>query len=282
LATHRRVRGLSGTSLAWGRWEQTSEMTATLSEADRLRMTRSGGGALSSEQGLELFDAAVGGSEALVLPVPLDLRVLRSHARTGTLPRLFSELVRVSSSSSSRRGGERGASSLVERLAGIPEPEREGVVLELVRAQVATVLGHASAETIDTQRAFKELGFDSLTAVELRNRLNTATGLRLPATLIFDHPTTSAVASHLLEEVAQNGMITSPVEAELDKLEFMLSSMASEETERTKIKARLQTLLIGLGDSGIDDVEDVVDDADLESATDDEMFDLIDRELGGL
>ena len=165
-------------------------MTGGLSEADISRMARSGLRALSSEEGLELFDRALGAGEALMLPVPLDLAALRAQARMGVLPALFAGLVRVPA----RRFGEQGA-SLARRLAGTPEAEREGVVLELVRAQVATVLGHASPEAIDTQRTFKELGFDSLTAVELRNRLNAVTGLRLPATLVFDYPTTAAVAS---------------------------------------------------------------------------------------
>jgi acyl carrier protein len=132
-----------------------------------------------------------------MLPVPLDLQALRAQARMGVLPALFSDLVRVSA----RRSSEQGR-SLARRLAATPETEHENLVLELVRAEVATVLGHTTPETIDTQRTFKELGFDSLTAVELRNRLNTVTGLRSPATLIFDYPTTTAIATHLLEELS--------------------------------------------------------------------------------
>ena len=128
-------------------------------------MTRSGVGALSSEHGLELFDAALGTGEALMLPIPLDLQVLRAQARMGVLPALFSGLVSVPA----RRSSDEGA-SLARRLAVTPEAEREGMVLELVRAQVAAVLGHASMDAVDTQRTFKDLGFDSLTAVELRNR----------------------------------------------------------------------------------------------------------------
>jgi acyl carrier protein len=233
--------------------------------------------ALASEEGLELFDGALAAGEALMLPVPLDLTALRAQARTGALPALFGDLVRVSK----RRSSEEGR-SLARRLAVTPEAEREEMVIDLVRAQIATVLGHASPEAIDTQRAFKELGFDSLTAVELRNRLNTATGLRLPATLVFDYPTTSAVASYLLGELAPNGVVTGlPVEAELDKLELMLSSIASDDAERTKITARLQALLFGFGEPSTDGDAGTADGVDLEAATDDEMFELIDRELGG-
>jgi acyl transferase domain-containing protein/acyl carrier protein len=198
LASYRRARGLTASSLAWGLWEQTSGMTSGLSETDIARMTRSGMRAIASEEGVELFDAALETDEALVLPVPLDPKALRAQARTGMLPALFSDLVRVAAM---RRSGEQAA-SLARRLAATPEAEREGVVLEIVRGQVAAVLGHTTPESIDVRRTFKELGFDSLTAVELRNRLNTTTGLQLPATLVFDYPTASAVAAHLLGELS--------------------------------------------------------------------------------
>ncbi len=199
LAAHRRARGLPALSLAWGPWEQTDGrgMAGSLSERDIARMVRSGvGGAIAGEQGLALFDAALGAAEAMVLPLPLDLRALRAQARAGTLPALFGELVSVPP----RANAELGA-LFSQRLAEAPVEEQEALVLELVSAQVATVLGHGDPGAIDAQRLFKELGFDSLTAVELRNRLNAVTGLRLPATLVFDHPTTRAVALHVLGEL---------------------------------------------------------------------------------
>ena len=148
-------------------------------------MARSGMGALSPAQGLELFDAALSAGEAFSLPARLDLAgaAYPAQGREGSRRSL------VASCGWLRRRSSEHGSSLARRLAGTPEAQREGMVLEIVRAQVATVLGHASPEAIDTQRAFKDLGFDSLGAVELRNRLNTTTGLRLPATLVFDYPT---------------------------------------------------------------------------------------------
>ncbi len=198
LAAYRRARGLSGVSLAWGLWEQASGLTGGLGERDLARIARSGMRALSSEEGLRLFDGALGVGESLVLPVPLELAALRAQARAGVLPALFDGLVGVSA----QRAGGALDGGLARRLAAVSEGEREGVVLELVRGQVAGVLGHGSAESVDVQRPFKDLGFDSLTAVELRNRLNAATGLRLPATLVFDYPTASAVAGHILGEIA--------------------------------------------------------------------------------
>ena len=197
LAVHRRARGLAGTSIAWGLWEEVSELTGALEEIDRSRLARSGIGALSSKHGLELFDAALGAAEASVFAAPLDLAALRAQALVGALPAVLAALVPAPRLRASKQPG-----SLAELLAAAPEAEREGVILELLRAQIATVLGHASGEAIDMQREFTELGFDSLTAVELRNRLNAATGLRLPTTLVFDHPTPVALAGYLLGELA--------------------------------------------------------------------------------
>ncbi len=197
LASFRRARGLSGVSLAWGLWERESGMGGALSDVDVQRMARSGLRVLSVEHGLRLFDGAVVGSEAAVLPVVMDHQALRTQARAGILPSVFSNLVSVPAQSSGGRGG-----MLALRVSGAQESERKSIVADLVTVQIAAVLGHASADAIDVQRTFKELGFDSLTAVELRNRLNAATGLQLPATLIFDYPTASAVVSHLLGELA--------------------------------------------------------------------------------
>jgi len=175
LAAHRCARGLPGISMAWGLWEKASAMTGGLSETDRSRMARSGLHALSSEQGLELFDGALGRERGVHARGFAGPRALRAQARMGVLPPLLSGLVRVP-----RRRSNEQAGSLARRLASTPQSEREPVALQIVRAQVAAVLGHASPEAVDEQRAFKELGFDSLAAVELRNRLNTVTGCACP------------------------------------------------------------------------------------------------------
>ncbi len=197
LAAYRRARGLAGLSLAWGPWAQTSGMTGRLGEADLARLARMGTAPLSIEQGLQLFDAACGAEEALLAPMRLDTAALRAQARAGMTPALLRGLVHVTA----RSKKDAAEQSLAERLAGVPEAQRERVALELVLSHIATVLGHLSPRSIDTQRTFKELGFDSLAAVELRNRLTTATGMRLSTTLIFDHPTPSTLTDHLLSEV---------------------------------------------------------------------------------
>jgi hypothetical protein len=172
-------------------------MTSGLDEADRARLARQGVAALSPEQGLELFDAARRAADALVLPVRLDTAALRSRARAETLPALLRDLVDLPA----RRRRAGAGQALAQRLAGVPAHEREDALLKIVLGEVAAVLGHASAQAIEPLRAFKDLGFDSLSAIELRNRLNAAGGLHLPATVIFDHPTPADLASCLLAEL---------------------------------------------------------------------------------
>nr|WP_232327805.1 type I polyketide synthase [Kibdelosporangium sp. MJ126-NF4]CEL13384.1 Malonyl CoA-acyl carrier protein transacylase [Kibdelosporangium sp. MJ126-NF4]CTQ99073.1 Malonyl CoA-acyl carrier protein transacylase (EC 2.3.1.39) [Kibdelosporangium sp. MJ126-NF4] len=188
LAHHRRANGLPAVSLAWGLWEQRSGMTQTLDEADRRRLSRSGTRPLSSAEGLKLFDTALAVDDPVLVPMRLDLGAIRS---AGDVPPLLRELVQ-----------HRPASSrpAISRVApGHARTERE--LIELVRTHAAITLGHASPEAVSAKKPFKEMGFDSLTAVELRNRLATATGLTLPATLVFDYPTPIALASYLLAEL---------------------------------------------------------------------------------
>ncbi|MFW6693104.1 type I polyketide synthase [Streptomyces sp. MAR4 CNX-425] len=195
LAARRRAEGLPGTSVAWGLWAQASGMTGGMGERDVSRMSRSGLGALSDEQGLALFDAALAATEPLVFAARVDAGRLRAQAGSGTLPAMLRGLVR----GPARRAAASAAdtSALQRRLASVGEAERQRILTDLVRTHVAAVLGHAGPETVSVDQPFKDIGFDSLTAVELRNRLGAATGQRLPATLVFDYPTPTALADHL-------------------------------------------------------------------------------------
>ena len=190
LASHRRARGLSAVSLAWGLWAQASDLTGELSATDLARLGRNGFGALSTEEGLALFDRATRVDTAVAVPVKIDPVGLR---KSGTDLPLLRGLVRVPA----RRAAD--SASVVSRLTALPPAERQPAVLDLVRTQVAAVLAHSSTASIAPGQAFKELGFDSLTAVELRNRINTVTGLALSATLVFDYPNPEALANHVLE-----------------------------------------------------------------------------------
>uniref|UniRef100_A0AAU2JX96 Type I polyketide synthase n=1 Tax=Streptomyces sp. NBC_00049 TaxID=2903617 RepID=A0AAU2JX96_9ACTN len=201
LAEQRRASGLPAVSLAWGLWDSEGEMAGGLSGSDRARMARGGVVPLTESEGLGLFDAAVLSGAALSVPVRLDLRGLRG-ADPAMIPPLLRRLVRPARRSAAADGSLRGGVP-VARLAELPAEERSAAVLELVRSHVAEVLNHGSGESIVPDRAFQDFGFDSLTAVELRNRLNTLTGLRLPATLVFDHRTSAALAAHIDEQLGE-------------------------------------------------------------------------------
>ncbi|MER7758028.1 SDR family NAD(P)-dependent oxidoreductase, partial [Kitasatospora sp. NPDC097643] len=202
LAAQRRTAGLPATSLAWGPWADSSGMVGSLDAVDVQRMSRGGIHGLGSAEGLELLDAATATGSAALVPMHLDLAALRAQAAAGTLPALLRGLVRVPTRRVARAGATAGGSELVARLLAQPAAaDREETLLGLVRSRVAAVLGYADAGAVESARAFKELGFDSLTAVELRNELNGATGLRLPATLVFDYPTPGALAAFLLAEL---------------------------------------------------------------------------------
>ncbi|PJN23650.1 hypothetical protein CG717_32625, partial [Streptomyces sp. CB02613] len=202
LAVYRSARGLPARSLAWGFWAQASGMTGHLDDADRARISSSGIAPLSTEEGLRLFDAALAQGDPVVAPVRMDMAGLR--AQGAELAEIFQGLVPAR-----RRGATVTAAShdtvadgsLRGELAALSEKERAERLLALVRAQAASVLGHDSADAVEANRAFREFGFDSLTAVELRNRLNSATGLRLPATLVFDYPTPEILAGYLNDEL---------------------------------------------------------------------------------
>ncbi|MET1075341.1 MAG: SDR family NAD(P)-dependent oxidoreductase, partial [Umezawaea sp.] len=199
LTAHRRAAGKPAVSLAWGLWERASGMSGAMGAGGQDRLSRGGFSALSDAEGLALFDAALATGDDLLLPVRVTLGALR--AGDGTVPRLWRGLVRNPVRRKASAADEAAVAGLAGRLAALPEAERLPEVLEIVRAYVAAVLGYSSAAEVDASRAFKELGFDSLTAVEFRNQLSAATGLRLPATLVFDYPTAAVLTDFLCGEL---------------------------------------------------------------------------------
>ncbi|AOR29814.1 hypothetical protein BFF78_00775 [Streptomyces fodineus] len=258
LAARRRAEGLVGTSLAWGLWNDTAGMAEELDDADLARLERMGVRALSAELGLELFDQAIGSDAALLAPVRLDAGGLRTQARAGMLPALLRGLVRMPA-----RRAESAEATLSQRLAGLSETERGKVVVQLVQAQVAAVLGHGSGAVIDPDRAFKEIGFDSLAAVELRNRLTQATGLRLPSTLVFDFPTPAAIARYLLSEVVPDDATATPRRSEDDEIRDLLASIPISHMRRAGLLDTLRGLAGGdlhedeTATSGGDSIDDM-------------------------
>ena len=194
LAQHRRHHGLPATALAWGLWEKPSAMTTSLDQDDLSRLNRLGIAAMSTQHALDLFDDACGRPQPLLVPAALNIPALRTLARAGMLPTLLSALIAMP-------GGQNQRSDLIERLAGLSPPEQHAALLIEVRSHIAEVLNHSSPETVDPTDPFTDIGLDSLTAMELRNRLAQATGLALPVTLIFDHPDPESMTTYLLTQL---------------------------------------------------------------------------------
>ncbi len=195
LAAHRRARGLVATSLAWGLWEESSELTGHLDDTAHRRNARHGTRPLTTPEGLALFDAAGVSEHAQLVPL-----ALRHGADPERLPPVLRDLVRARRPVA-RTSAPADGTTLAGRLLPLDPAAREDLLTALVRAEAATVLGRDDHQDVAATRAFKDLGFDSLTAVELRNRLGAASGLRLSPTLVFDHPTPRALARHLLTEL---------------------------------------------------------------------------------
>ncbi|MEU8481619.1 SDR family NAD(P)-dependent oxidoreductase, partial [Streptomyces hygroscopicus] len=283
LATHRQAMGLPAVSVAWGLWADASGMTGHLDEADLARMSRSGIAAMSAGQALGLMDAACWHGAPQPAAVRLDLRALAARP-ADTLPALLRTL--LDGGPAPRRTAATGASAagLVARLAALTEEEQHRTLLTLVRAQAAAVLGHTGVDAVPDDIPFKDIGFDSLTGVELRNRLAAATGLRLPATVVFRHPTPSAIAAELRGKLCPAQASTAaPVFGELARLEAEVARLAPDDEARDRLAKRLETLLWRLNDGT--PAEDpgrhhpTVDNGALDSASDDELFAFIDREL---
>ncbi|MFI6640456.1 type I polyketide synthase [Streptomyces sp. NPDC050504] len=211
LAGRRRAAGLAGQSLAWGLWAERSTMSGHLDDTDVQRMARSGIAAMPSAEGMALFDTAIALGDAALVPARTDLAALRAQSETRPVPHLFRGLVRTPNRRAAQGAADSGASSLAQRLTGLPDAERDRFLLDLVRTHAAAVLGHGSPDAVAANRAFREVGFDSLTAVELRNRLNGATGLRLPTSLLFDYPTPETLAAHIRTAVLGEADTAAPV-----------------------------------------------------------------------
>ncbi|WUI00896.1 SDR family NAD(P)-dependent oxidoreductase [Spirillospora sp. NBC_00431] len=272
LAAHRRANGLPAHSLAWGLWRQDTGMTARL---DASGTVHGGVVPLTADQALGLFDTALASEHGLLVPAGLDLATLRAEAAGGPVPAMVRGLVRVPG-----RRRRAGGPSLAARLAALDGAERERVLLDVVRGHVAAVLGHASPRGVGPERAFRDLGFDSLAAVRLRNRLSAATGLRLTATVVFDYPTPLALARYLLPEIVPAEPDRSPAFAGLDALESALLDTPPGDDVRARAAQRLRALLWKLTDDPGTAAGDRPDDDDLDSVSDDELFAVLDDELG--
>jgi acyl carrier protein len=233
LAAWRTGQGLPGLSLAWGFWEQASGMTGHLDQQDLARLRRAAIAPLPTARALTLFDAGITSPHPAVIAARFDTPALSSLARTGTLPTMLSGLLREPVKAPSAPDG--GGIALARQLGGLDDSGRRRLLLDIVCGQAAAVLGHGGPGGVTADQAFRDAGFDSLSAVDLRNRLNAATGLRLPTTLVFDYPTPAVLAAYLLAELRPDH--------------------APADDDETKIRRALATIPIGrLRAAGVMDI----------------------------
>ncbi|WAC89322.1 type I polyketide synthase [Mycobacterium sp. Aquia_213] len=286
LAASRRARGLAGLSVAWGLWEQASGMTQHLDERDKARMSRIGLAPMATEQALRLFDTAMLADRPAVVAARIDPGALADNG--ATLPPLLSQLVarpirRVIDESDTTSAS---MTSLVARLQSLSAEQRHSELVDLVCRNAATVLGRPNAADINAASVFQDLGFDSLTAVELRNRLKTASGLTLSPTLIFDYPTPIVLAEHLDTRLV---VATTPAEQPnlmarfndiTRELQTLLNQPEWQPVDKTHLTTRIQTLLTTLSAQLDPYDQQEADDEDIHSASESELFAILDEELG--
>ena len=277
LAERRQSNGRPATALAWGPWEAAGGMTRDRSAADLSRMRRAGLAGLPIDLGLALFDAALTAEGPVVAPARLDSGALRTSSADGNLAPVLRGLVRTR-----ERARQDAAGTIARGLSQVPESRWGEIVLDVVREQIAAVVGLSSGQ-VEAGQSFKEMGFDSLDAVDLRNRMIKASGLQLPATLMFDHPTPAAVAEYLRSRLAEHAVPPrEPIEEALERVEVLLADVVADAHGREEVQQRLhvfnsrvQSMLSGANGDEPDDL-----DEDLTLASDQEMFELIDKELG--
>ncbi|WP_410674161.1 SDR family NAD(P)-dependent oxidoreductase [Amycolatopsis sp. cmx-4-68] len=240
LAHERAADGRPATALAWGLWGVGSGMSGGLRETDRRRMARAGVLPLPAEDGLALLDRALAADDPALVPIRLDHGVLTAHAAAGQLDPVYRGLVRARP----RRAAAAGTAPQRPQWSEMPADRRERELLDLVRARVAAVLGHDSPSAVDAALSFRDTGFDSLTAVELRNALADAIGAPLSAGVVFDHPTPAALAAHL-DDVVRRAAAPArlPVLAQLDLLEAALAELPAGDAVRTQVQTRVRDLV---------------------------------------
>ncbi|MET8976363.1 type I polyketide synthase [Streptomyces sp. NPDC004539] len=280
LAVRRARHGHAAVSVAWGLWAPESAMTASLTDADKARLAGSGTPALAVDEGLALLDAALRGPEPAVVASEWNLTALRDRAASGAdLPAPLRGLAgtrrRAASPATTAHTGTGTGPGLAERLAGLPEEAARQTVTDLVRGHVSGALGYDADAAVDTDRAFTELGFDSLTSVELRNRLSTATGLRLPTTVVFDHPTVTAMSGHILGKLRAEAPAGAPAEASLDDVERVLRSAAGHADAHDGLVRILRRTLAGLDGAAAEASADAGDEDGF--ASDEELFAFLDQ-----
>ncbi|AXX30072.1 type I polyketide synthase [Actinosynnema mirum] len=272
----RRARGLTGTSIAWGTWGGGGMSSGETGD----HLARMGLGSMDPALALSALQGVLDRDEAHLVVTDMDwARFAPAYALSRPRP-LIEAIPEVRAALDPvDEPGESTGSDLAARLAPLPDGERRALLLDLVRSHVAATLGYATTDEVQPTRAFKDLGFDSVTAVELRDVIGSATGVRLTATAVFDHPTPAALVELLHGELVDEGeRPVGSVLAELDRLEIAASGLAPEEIEAGHLTTRLRALLTRLDQAVAGGGPAVADQ--LEAASADDIFDFIDNELG--
>ncbi len=281
LAAHRQSLGLQATSLAWGAWEGAG-MAAGMLESGRSRLGRQGVRSMSSADGLRQIDEALLRAEALLVPIDLDLPSLERQAEKAPVPALLRALVQVRAPQQTNLDTSAIASR--KRLQGLPDMERERAVLELVRGEIASVLGFPGASAVPLDQPLSEVGLDSLMAIDLRNRLAALAGSKLRATVVFDHPTARALGVVLLEKVnadrqeAPASSSSSAPTLDVNSVIAALRAASPEDLAALELGAPLAALIERVGDRVQAPQQR---SSALEASSMDELFSLIDQELDG-
>jgi acyl carrier protein/NADP-dependent 3-hydroxy acid dehydrogenase YdfG len=278
LAENRRARGLPATSIAWGAWAGGGMTDARGAE----QLQRRGVLMMDAGSATEGLGQVLDGGETAVTIADIDwarfiapFTLRRPSPLIASLPE-----VKQASNDEAASSDEAAGPALAEQLARLPRAEQDRALVNLIRKEAATVLGYSSPDEIEAGRAFSDLGFDSLTAIEMRNRLTAATGLRLPATLLFDYPNPPALAEYLWTEGFQRGEATTTSLAdELDKFDSVLSDLTPDDTTYELVKNRLQGFLAKWGQLGAQPRQQALAQK-IDSASDDEIFEFIHKELG--
>ncbi|WP_019546345.1 type I polyketide synthase [Streptomyces sulphureus] len=274
LAAQRRARGAVATSVAWGMWGGTG-MIGEYGEELRRRGLRP----MEPAQAVRALETALLLDEACVVVADVDwARFLPGYTAARARP-LVEDIPQVRRLAAREAGTEADAGTAAEhrRLAALPEAERAEALLDLVRTEAAAVLGHATADAVGSDTAFREVGFDSLASVGLRQRLQSALGVRAPVSLAFDHPTPRKAAAFL--GTLLGGEAAASVEDHLQALEAEAAAAGTDELLRAKVVMRLTGLLSRWKDAETSD-GDPDGRRDLDTATDEEMFALIGEEFG--
>jgi acyl carrier protein len=266
VAQRRRARGRAATSIAWGPWADGGMAAGVNAEGLRRR----GLIAMSPQRTIAALYRLVGSSDPAPVAVDVDWARFAPGFTVLRPSPLLSDLPEVRTALAGPVPGTAAANALTTRLAEAGTGERDRIVLEVVCQQVAGALGHPNPNGIDPERAFQDLGFDSLTAVDLRNRLSSATGMTLPTTLAFDYPTPAALAGYLFDAAYGAGTSGDRALATIDELESVMFELNGDNAVREQIGRRLRKLLTACVPAG----------GDLADTSADELFDLIRDEFG--